>query len=215
MAVRHHFDPKTAASEEAIKRVAFVLEAALMRFFISDAGVTTLDSNLSTLAADILKGKHGNTPASLADKVRDFLNTPSIKLPNDDFLVAKASLIHCDKLTGRRDMLLLVRLEQDTNMSVASLWNADVDASKYTFRYSCNLGPAPTLPQVQNFGFVSLAEYQQLAFSIGNVLVTPPGKQNPGAFAINSGLPTQGATASDIRKVLKTRVNRLTHIYKI
>jgi hypothetical protein len=215
MAVRHHFDPKTAASEEAIKRVAFVLEAALMRFFISDAGVTTLDSNLSTLAADILKGKHGNTPASLADKVRDFLNTPSIKLPNDDFLVAKASLIHCDKLTGRRDMLLLVRLEQDTNFSVNTLWNEDVDASKYTFKYSCSLGPAPTLAQVQNFEFVSLAEYQQLAFSIGNVLVTPPGKQNPGAFAVNNGLPTQGATASDIRKVLKARVNRLTHIYKI
>jgi hypothetical protein len=68
---------------------------------------------------------------------------------------------------------------------------------------------------VQNFGFVSLAEYQQLAFSIGNVLVTPPGKQNPGAFAVNNGLPTQGATAADIRKVLKARVNRLTHIYKI
>lgn len=215
MAVRHHFDPKTAASEDAVKRAAFVLEAALMRFFICDAGVTTLDSNLSTLAADILKGKHDNTPPSVAEKVKEFLKTPSIKLPNDDFLVAKASLIHCDKLTGRRDMLLLVRLEQDTNMSVASLWNADVDASKYTFRYSCNLGPAPTLAQVQNFGFESLAEYQQLAFSIGNVLVTPPGKQNPGAFAINSGLPTQGATASDIRKVLKTRVNRLTHIYKI
>lgn len=215
MAVRHHFDPKTAASEEAIKRVAFVLEAALMRFFISDAGVTTLDSNLSTLAADILKGKHGNTPASLADKVRDFLNTPSIKLPNDDFLVAKASLIHCDKLTGRRDMLLLVRLEQDTNFSVNTLWNEDVDASKYTFKYSCSLGPAPTLAQVQNYEFVSLAEYQQLAFSIGNVLVTPPGKQNPGAFAVNNGLPTQGATAPDIRKVLKARVNRLTHIYKI
>ena len=215
MAARHHFDPKSAASEDAVKRVAFVLEAALMRFFICDAGVTTLDSNLSTLAADILKGKHDNTPTSVAEKVKDFLKTPSIKLPNDDFLVAKASLIHCDKLTGRRDMLLLVRLEQDTNMNVASLWNADVDASKYTFRYSCNLGPAPTLAQVQNFGFESLAEYQQLAFSIGNVLVTPPGKQNPGAFAINSGLPTQGATASDIRKVLKTRVNRLTHIYKI
>jgi len=215
LAVRHHFDPKTAACEEAIKRVAFVLEAALMRFFICDAGVTTLDSNLSTLAADVLKGKHGNTPASVADGVRNFLNTPSIKLPNDDFLGAKASLIHCDKLTGRRDTLLLVRLEQDTNVSVNTLWNEDVDASKYTFRYSCNLGPAPTLPQVQTFGFASLAEYQQLAFSIGNVLVTPPGKQNPGAFAINSGLPTQGATASDIRKVLKTRVNRLTHIYKI
>lgn len=215
MAVRHHFDPKSAASEEAVKRVAFILEAALMRFFICDGGVTTLDSNLSTLAADILKGKHGNTPASLADKVRDFLNTPSIKLPNDDFLVAKASLIHCDKLTGRRDMLLLVRLEQDINFTVNTLWNEDVDASKYTFKYSCSLGPAPTLAQVQNFGFVSLAEYQQLAFSIGNVLVTPPGKQNPGAFAINSGLPTQGATASDIRKVLKARVNRLAHIYKI
>ena len=215
MAVRHHFDPKSTASEDAVKRVAFVLEAALMRFFICDAGVTTLDSNLSTLAADILKGKHDNTPPSVAEKVKEFLKTPSIKLPNDDFLVAKASLIHCDKLTGRRDMLLLVRLEQDTNMSVNSLWNADVDASEYTFRYSCNLGPAPTLPQVQTLGFASLAEYQQLAFSIGNVLVTPPGKQNPGAFAINSGLPTQGATASDIRKVLKTRVNRLTHIYKI
>lgn len=215
MAVRHHFDPKTTASEDAVKRAAFVLEAALMRFFICDAGVTTLDSNLSTLAADILKGKHGDTPASVADGVREFLKTPSIKLPVDDFLVAKASLIHCDKLTGRRDMLLLVRLEQDSNMSVNSLWDADVDASKYTFRYSCNLGPAPTLAQVQNFGFDSLAEYQQLAFSIGNVLITPPGKQNPGAFAINAGLPTQGATASDIRKVLKARVNRLTHIYKI
>ena len=95
------------------------------------------------------------------------------------------------------------------------LWNEDVDASKYTFRYSCSLGPAPTLAQVQNFGFASLAEYQQLAFSIGNVLVTPPGKQNPGAFAVNNGLPTQGATAADIRKVLNARVNRLTHIYKI
>jgi len=215
MAVRHQFDPKTSASEDAVKRVAFVLEAALMRFFICDAGVTTLDSNLSTLAAEILKGKHDETPASVTDKVRGFLKTPSIKLPIDDFLVAKASLIHCDKLTGRRDMLLLVRLEQDTNMSVSSLWNADVDASKYTFRYSCNLGPAPTLAQVENFGFESLAEYQQLAFSIGNVLITPPGKQNPGAFAVNNGLPTQGATASDIRKVLKARVNRLTHIYKI
>ena len=215
MAVRYHFDPKSEASEEAVKRVAFVLEAALMRFFICDGGVTTLDSNLSTLAADILKGKHGNTPASLADKVRNFLKTPSIKMPIDDFLVAKASLIHCDKLTGRRDMLLLVRLEQDTNLSINSLWNEEVDVSKYTFRYSCSLGPAPTLAQVENFGFESLAEYQQLAFSIGNVLVTPPGKQNPGAFAINSGLPTQGATASDIRKVLKARVNRLAHIYKI
>jgi len=215
MAVRHHFDPKSAASEEAVKRVAFVLEAALMRFFICDAGVTTLDSNLSTLAADILKGKYGNTPPSLTDKVRDFLKTPSIKMPIDDFLVAKASLIHCDKLTGRRDTLLLVRLEQDTNFSINSLWNEEVDVSKYTFRYSCSLGPAPTLTQVENFGFESLAEYQQLAFSIGNVLVTPPGKQNPGAFAVNNGLPTQGATASDIRKVLKARVNRLTHIYKI
>ena len=199
MAVRYHFDPKSEASEEAVKRVAFVLEAALMRFFICDGGVTTLDSNLSTLAADILKGKHGNTPASLADKVRNFLKTPSIKMPIDDFLVAKASLIHCDKLTGRRDMLLLVRLEQDTNLSINSLWNEEVDVSKYTFRYSCSLGPAPTLAQVENFGFESLAEYQQLAFSIGNVLVTPPGKQNPGAFAINNGLPTQGATASDRR----------------
>lgn len=215
MAVRHHFDPKTAACEEAVKRVAFILEAALMRFFICDAGVTTLDSNLSTLAADVLKGKHGSTPAAVAEGVREFLKTPSIKLPNDDFLGPKASLIHCDKLTGRRDMLLLVRLEQDTNFSVNTLWNEDVDASKYTFRYSCSLGPAPTLAQVENFGFESLAEYQQLAFSIGNVLVTPPGKQNPGAFAINSGLPTQGATASDIRKVLKARVNRLAHIYKI
>jgi hypothetical protein len=215
MAVRHHFDPKTAACEEAVKRVAFILEAALMRFFICDAGVTTLDSNLSTLAADVLKGKHGSTPAAVAEGVREFLKTPSIKLPNDDFLGPKASLIHCDKLTGRRDMLLLVRLEQDTNFSVSTLWNEDVDASKYTFRYSCSLGPAPTLAQVENFGFESLAEYQQLAFSIGNVLVTPPGKQNPGAFAINSGLPTQGATASDIRKVLKARVNRLAHIYKI
>ena len=215
MAVRHYFDPKTAASEEAVKRVAFVLEAALMRFFICDAGVTTLDSNLSTLAADILKGKHGNTPVSVAEGVREFLKTPSIKLPIDDFLGPKASLIHCDKLTGRSDMLLLVRLEQDTNLSVNTLWDADVDASKYTFRYSCSLGPAPTLAQVENFGFESLAEYQQLAFSIGNVLVTPPGKHNPGAFAVNNGLPTQGATASDIRKVLKARVNRLTHIYKI
>ena len=215
MAVRHYFDPKTAASEEAVKRVAFVLEAALMRFFICNAGVTTLDSNLSTLAADILKGKHGNTPVSVAEGVRDFLKTPSIKLPIDDFLEPKASLIHCDKLTGRSDMLLLVRQEQDTNLSVNTLWDADVDASKYTFRYSCSLGPAPTLAQVGNSGFVSLAEYQQLAFSIGNVLVTPPGKQNPGAFTVNNGLPTQGATASDIRKVLKARVNRLTHIYKI
>jgi len=215
MAVRHYFDPKTAASEEAVKRVAFVLEAALMRFFICDAGVTTLDSNLSTLAADILKGKHGSTPVSVAEGVREFVKTPSIKLPIDDFLGPKASLIHCDKLTGRRDTLLLVRLEQDTNFSVNTLWNEDVDASKYTFRYSCSLGPAPTLAQVQNFGFVSLAEYQQLAFSIGNVLVTPPGKQNPGAFAVNNGLPTQGATAADIRKVLNARVNRLTHIYKI
>ncbi len=215
MAVRHHFDPKTSVSEEAVKRVAFVLEAALMRFFICDAGVTTLDSHLSTLAADILKGKYGETPASVADGVRAFLKTPSIKLPNDDFLAPKASLIHCDKLTGRREVLLLVRLEQDTNLNVSNLWDADVEASEYTFRYSCNLGPAPTLAQVQNFGFESLAEYQQLAFSIGNVLVTPPGKQNPGAFAINSGLPTQGATAADIRKVLKARVNRLTHIYKI
>jgi hypothetical protein len=215
MAVRHYFDPKTAASEEAVKRVAFVLEAALMRFFICGAGVTTLDSNLSTLAADILKGKHGSTPVSVTEGVREFVKTPSIKLPIDDFLGPKASLIHCDKLTGRRDTLLLVRLEQDTNFSVNTLWNEDVDASKYTFRYSCSLGPAPTLAQVQNFGFVSLAEYQQLAFSIGNVLVTPPGKQNPGAFAVNNGLPTQGATADDIRKVLKARVNRLTHIYKI
>ena len=215
MAVRHYFDPKTAASEEAVKRVAFVLEAALMRFFICGAGVTTLDSNLSTLAADILKGKHGSTPVSVTEGVREFVKTPSIKLPIDDFLVPKASLIHCGKLTGRRDTLLLVRLEQDTNFSVNTLWNEDVDASRYTFRYSCSLGPAPTLAQVQNFGFVSLAEYQQLAFSIGNVLVTPPGKQNPGAFAVNNGLPTQGATADDIRKVLKARVNRLTHIYKI
>ena len=215
MAVRHHFDPKSAAADEAVKRVAFVLEAALMRFFICDAGVTTLDSNLSTLAADILKGKHGNTPVSVADGVREFLKTPSIKLPIDDFLGPKASLIHCDKLTGRRDMLLLVRLEQDTNVSVKTLWNEEVDASKYSFKYSCSLGPAPTLAQVENFGFESLAEYQQLAFSIGNVLITPPGKQNPGAFAINAGLPTQGATAADIRKVLKARVNRLTHIYKI
>ena len=215
MAVRHHFGPKSAVSEEAVKRVAFILEAALMRFFICGAGVTTLDSNLSTLAADVLKGKHGSTPTAVADGVREFLKTPSIKLPDDDFLGPKATLIHCGKLTGRRDTLLLVRLEQDTNMNVSSLWGADVDESKYTFRYSCNLGPAPALAQVQNFGFVSLAEYQQLAFSIGNVLVTPPGKQNPGAFAINSGLPTQGATASDIRKVLKARVNRLAHIYKV
>ena len=215
MAVRHFFDSKTAASEEAVKRVAFALESTLMRFFICDAGVTTLDSNLSTLAADILKGKHGNTPVSVADGVRAFVKTPSIKLPIDDFLGPKASLIHCDKLTGRRDMLLLVRLEQDTNLNVNNLWDADVDASKYTFRYSCNLGPAPTLAQVENFGFESLAEYQQLAFSIGNVLVTPPGKQNPGSFAVNNGLPTQGATAADIRKVLKTRVSRLMHIYKI
>jgi len=215
MAVRHYSDPKSATSEEAVKRVAFVLEAALMRFFICGAGVTTLDSNLSTLAAEILKGKSGTTPAALADGVRDFLTAPSIKLPGDNFFGPKASLIQCGKLTGRRETLLLVRLEQDTNMSVSSLWNADVDVSKYTFRYSCNLGPAPTLAQVANFGFVSLAEYQQLAFSIGNVLVTPPGKQNPGAFAINSGLPTQGATASDIRKVLKHRVKRLLVIYEI
>ena len=215
MAVREKFGGENDVAAEAITRVSFVFEAALIRIFVCGTGVGRLDSNMATLAADILVGKCGNTPASVEGGVRAFLNSPVISLPDDQLFEAKIKNIDTGKLTGRREKLLLARLHQALDLGMTIFWKDEVDISGYNLKKSVDLGNNPNATRVEAAGFSSIPEYNQLASSLGNVVVTPPGAVKAGSFVINDGLPTSGADASQIKAALKKRAERLLRIYRV
>jgi len=215
MAVREKFGGENDVAAEAIARVSFVFEAALIRIFVCGTGVGRLDSNMATLASDILVGKCGNTPASVEGGVRAFLNSPVISLPDDQLFEAKIKNIDTGKLTGRREKLLLARLHQALDLGMTLFWRDEVDISGYNLKKSVDLGNNPSDTKLAAAGFSSISEYDQLCSSLGNVVVTPPGAVKAGSFVINDGLPTSGANASQIKASLKKRAERLLRIYRV
>jgi len=215
MAAREKFGGENDISAEAIRRVSFVFESALIRIFVCGTGVGRLDSNMATLASDILDGKYGNTPASVEGGVRAFLNSPVIALPDDQFFEAKIKSIDAGKLTGRREKLLLARLYQALDLGMTLFWREEVEISGYNLKKSIDLGNNPSETKLEAAGFSSLSEYNQLSSSLGNVVVTPPGAVKAGSFVINDGLPTSGADAMQIKACLKKRAERLLRIYRV
>jgi hypothetical protein len=215
MAVREKFGGENEVAAEAIARVSFVFEAALIRIFVCGTGVGRLDSNMATLASDILDGKYGNTPASVEGGVRTFLNSPVIALPDDQLFEAKIKSIDIGRLTGRREKLLLARLHQALDIGMTVFWRDEVEISGYNLKKSIDLGNNPSDARLEAAGFSSLSEYDQLSSSLGNVVVTPPGAVKAGAFVINDGLPTSGADAAQIKTCLKKRAERLLRIYRV
>lgn len=215
MAVREKFGVESVEATEAIARISFVFEAALIRIFVCGTGVGRLDSNMATLASEILDGKRGNTPASVEGGVRSFLNSPVISLPDDQLFEAKIKNIDTGKLTGRREKLILARLHQALDLGVTLFWKEEVEISGYNLKKSVDLGNNPGDSKLEAAGFSSVSEYDQLASSLGNVVVTPPGAVKAGSFVINDGLPTSGADAAQIKATLKKRAERLLRIYRV
>jgi len=215
MAVREKFIAETEHADLAIKRIAFVFEAALVRIFVCGTGVGRLDSNMASLASDILEGKIGSTPKELEEGVREFLRSNIISLPTDEYFESKIKSIDIGKLSARRDKLMLSRLHQAIDGGIPSFWQDDPDISKYGFKKSTDLGNNPTAVALDTAGFSSLQQYEQLSASLGNVVIMPPGAIKAGSYEVNSGLPTKAASAAEIISVLNKRAARLIRIYRI
>lgn len=215
MAVREKFVPDSEGACEAIDRIAFVFEAALMRIFVCGTGVGRLDSNMASLASDILEGKIGSTPKQLEDGVRDFLRSNIISLPTDEYFESKIKSIDIGKLSARRDKLMLSRLHQAIDGGISSFWQDAPDISNYGFKKSIDLGNNPTEVALDTAGFSSLQQYEQLSASLGNVVIMPPGAIKAGSYEVNTGLPTKAASAAEITSVLNKRAARLIRIYRI
>jgi hypothetical protein len=215
MAVREKFVPETKQADEAIDRIAFVFEAALMRIFVCGTGVGRLDSNMASLASDILEGKIGSTPKELEEGVREFLRSNIIALPTDEYFESKIKSIDIGKLSARRDKLMLSRLHQAMDEGISSFWQDGPDISDYGFKKSTDLGNNPTVAALDTAGFSSLPQYEQLSASLGNVVIMPPGAVKAGSYEVNNGLPTKAASADEIATVLHKRATRLVRVYKI
>jgi len=214
MAVREYFSRNEELASEAVKRAAFVFECALIRISVCGTGIGRLDANIATLAQEILSGARGSTPAAVAEGIRSFLSSPAIDLPDDATFKTKLLALRVD-IAARRDALLLARLHQYVDVGISNCWQSEPDQSKYGLRWSMHGGTKPSESKLSALGYADMQAYESSVTSIGNVVVTPPGAQRAGSYEVNKGLPTEGASSSEILAMATKRADYFLRIYKI
>lgn len=188
---------------EAIDRVAFALEAALLRTQVCSGKITTLTNASVSLCEIIRKGGYGQkNPREL----EDFLRTRFARVTPDDAAFALAIENSPVKHSSRRVEMMLRRINYAERVGLRDIHrNITMDeAYDGDIVHATTPKDNPRSRELASLGLDDFGEYNRLTRSLANVILQP----KSGAAArvpVNMGLSTNSVDS----KILKQRSRAL------
>ena len=200
-------------SVEAINRVAFALESALLRTQFCNAKLTTLSAAIVVLCGEIRRNAFaGIRPRDLESFVRNHLR----KAVPDDSVFSTAIENNQVKHESRRVELMLRRLNYAESVGIRDIHeNIGMDQSlQGDVVHAVTPLQNPSDKDLQSLGFGDFGEYIRLTRSLANVIISP----SSGAAArvpANMGLSSNKVSFKLLKSRSKALARRSCEIWKI
>jgi hypothetical protein len=156
-------------SRERMMRLAFILEAVLVRMSLVDQSTALIERSFCTLAEYIRKGQFASLPQAFDRDIRFYFQNQSVhKTPNDQSFERG---VQFTSITSRGDKwkLFASRIETEMKFPGAEHYKSppSVDERKF-LRYIESDSESPTSIFLKPHGFRDAKEYFDLRDTIGN-----------------------------------------------
>lgn len=184
--------------EEAVERVAFAVEAALLRTQVCSAGLTPL----TTASVDLCrKIRNDDFPNRKPRELEDFLRSHLAKVVPDDVAFADALENTPAKYESRRVQMMLRRFNYALGVGLKDIHRNIGMTEKFDGQIVQAIVPKdyPKDSELKSLGFKEFAEYQRLTRSLANAIISPVGGVAAKVPA-NMGVSTNTASYSLLKK---------------
>ena len=201
------------AREEAIDRVAFAVEAALLRTQVCNAGLTPL----TTASVDLCrKIRNDDFPSRKPRELEDFLRSHLSKVVPDDVAFADALENMPAKYESRRVQMILRRFNYALGVGLKDIHRNIGMTEKFDGQIVQAIVPKdyPKDSELKSLGFKDFIEYQRLTRSLANAIISPAGGVAAKVPA-NMGVSTNTAIYSLLKKRSAGLAKLATRIWKM
>lgn len=184
--------------EEAINRVAFAVEAALLRTQVCSEGLTPL----TTASADLChRVRRDDFAERKPRELEDFLRARLLKVVPDDGAFADAIENMPAKHDSRRTQMMLRRFNYAIRVGLSDIHeNIGMDdALEGEVVQAIVPSDYPRDSELKSLGFKEYSDYQRLTKSLANAIINPLGG-HAARVPANCGVSTNTASCSLLKK---------------
>jgi hypothetical protein len=198
---------------EAINRVAFAVEAALLRTQVCSEGLTPLTTASSDLCRRI---RTDNFPLRKPCDLEAFIRSHLVKVVPDDVVFADAIENMPAKYDSRRTQMMLRRFNYAISVGLSNIHENIGMNDSFDGEVVQAIVPKdyPKDSELNSLGFKEYSDYQRLTKSLANAIISPSGGVAAKVPA-NCGISTNTVSSSLLKKRATTLAKLAVNIWKM